>query len=87
MLVNFRADPVQEGAVRASQGQRTPGNRQPWKWGWFIGLIVVAGCGTVDTRNTDSTPWNGPTKAGTAEGWPDIQIRDSYINSPGGYYP
>ena len=75
--------------MRASQGERTSGARQPWKWGWFIGFIVVAGCGTVDTRNTDSTPWDRPTEADISQRWlcPDLQFEESYWHSLGGRYP
>ena len=87
--MNLTAAAVQEEAVGDFPRQRTAGNRPPWKWAWFIGFIVIAGCGTVDTRNTGSKPWNQPTKADVSQSWPwpDLQIQDSYWHSPGGHYP
>ena len=87
--MTLSAAAVPEKAMAAFPGQRTPGIRQPWKWVWFIGYIVIAGCSTVDTRNTDSKPWDRPTKADISQSWPwhDILLQESYWQSPGGHYP
>jgi hypothetical protein len=51
-----------------------------------IGLLLAAGCGTVDARNVDSKPWNRPTKADLSKDW-WFDLRQYYDSGSGSEYP
>jgi hypothetical protein len=38
-------------------------------WLFVLCLLLVAGCGTFDSRNAESRPWNRPTKAEESQHW------------------
>jgi len=87
MRMNLTPAMFKEKAVGVFPGPSTPARRQAWKWICFIGFIVVTGCGTTDTRNTDSKPWNRPTKADVSQSWSWPELQQRYWNSPGDHYP
>ena len=72
--------------LRSALSRNAPSYRQAWKWACLIGFILVGGCGTIDSQNIDSKPWNRPTKADVSDRWWH-DLRQSYWNGPGGHYP
>jgi hypothetical protein len=49
--------------------RRAPFRMHAFKWAWLIGFILMGGCSTTDTNNTDTKPWDRPTKADVSQGW------------------
>jgi len=65
---------------------RTLPHFRAFKWACLIGLALVGGCSTVDTKNTSERPWNRPTKADVSAGWlPGLD--QQHWDGPGNHYP
>lgn len=51
----------------------------------FLLLVnMVTGCSTVDSSNTDSRPWDKPTRSDTSQGW---WFNNGYNDPSRGQYP
>jgi hypothetical protein len=85
MTPNCRRSELSPGLPSASS-YRTPVGARSFMWLCLIGVILVGGCSTADSRNTSPNPWNRPTKADVSQGW---WFKDWYPHhdEPGGLYP